>query len=244
MSSQQSKGIAFVTGSGRRLGRQLAYAFAEAGYDVVLHAHRSIDGMREAADAIKTAGREAWTVEGDLSRADEIARIAGEVRDIAPRLDVLVNNAGAFPQTTFENITEADWDTAVDINAKSQFFLTRACAPMLESAGGNVVNIVSAGAFEAWKNHIPYNISKAAAVMVTKALAKALAPGIRVNGVAPGIILVPGEETRDPVPESRIPLQRHGMPADLAEAALFLARTRYITGHILPVDGGLMWGKI
>ncbi len=231
--------ITFITGSGRRLGRQLAYEFADAGYDVILHANESLDGMAEAERVIRSKGREAYTVRGDLRRVAEIRRIADDLASITDHLDVLVNNAGVFPEAAVEMVTEEMWDLAQDVNVKAMFFLTQAVLPLLRRVGGNVVNIVSAGGFEPWKKHIPYNVSKAGAVMLTRALAKALAPEIRVNGVAPGVIIIPGEEERDHIPAQRFPLQRYGTPRDIADAVLFLASgTSYITGHILPVTGG------
>ena len=234
-----SSRIAFVTGSGRRLGRQLAFALADAGYDVILHANQSRDGAREAAEAIRARGREAHTVFGDLRSVAEIRRMAGEVSSIAPRLDLLVNNAGVFPFASFEEVDEETWDMALDVNCKSAFFMTQSLVQSLRDAAGSVVNLASAGGFEPWKQHIPYNVSKAGMIMLTRAMAKALAPAVRVNAVAPGVIIIPGEEEIDHIPASRFPMQRYGTPDDLARAVLFLAEgNSYITGHILRVTGG------
>ncbi|MBE0644984.1 MAG: SDR family oxidoreductase [Bacteroidetes bacterium] len=229
----------FITGSGRRLGRQLAYAFAGRGYDVILHAHESTDGLHEAEAYIRQLGREVFSVQGDLSRVDEIRRMAAEIAERVPRLDVLVNNAGVFPTAAFADVSEEIWDHTNDVNTKSQFFMTQALEPLLRAAHGCVVNVASAGGYEPWLNHIPYNVSKAGVIMLTRALAKALAPDVRVNAVAPGVIIVPGEETIDHIPASRFPMQRYGTPQDLADAVFFLAEgTSYVTGHVLPVDGG------
>lgn len=231
--------IAFITGSGRRLGRQLAYAFADAGYDIILHAHASLDGMEEAAEQVRNRGRRAYRVQGDLQQVADIRRMAAEIANWTATLDVLVNNAGVFPSAAFDEVTEETWDHALDVNCKSMFFMTQALAPLLRAAKGCVVNIASAGGYEPWNNHIPYNVSKAGVMMLTRGLAKALAPDIRVNAVAPGIIIVPGEEVLDHIPAARFPMQRYGTPQDLADAVLFLAEgTAYITGHVLPVTGG------
>ncbi len=231
----------FITGSGRRLGRQLAYAFAAKGYDIILHAHESTEGLREAEARIRDLGRDVFAVQGDLSQVAHIRRIGEEISARVSRLDVLVNNAGVFPTAAFEEVTEEIWDHALDINTKSQFFMTQALAPLLRAARGCVVNVASAGGFEPWKNHIPYNVSKAGVIMLTRAMAKALAPDIRVNAVAPGVIIVPGEEVLDHIPASRFPMQRYGTPGDLADAVFFLTEgTSYITGHILPVAGGAL----
>jgi pteridine reductase len=231
--------IVFITGSGRRLGRQLAYAFADAGYDVILHARESVDGMREAAAQVQKRGRRAFQVQGDLQRVDDIRRMAGEIAAVTPRLDVLVNNAGVFPSAAFDDVSEEIWDRTLDTNCKSVFFMTQALAPLLRAANGSVVNIASAGGFEPWKNHIPYNVSKSGVIMLTRGLAKSLAPDVRVNAVAPGIIIVEGEEVLDHIPAERFPMRRYGTPQDLADAVLFLAEgTAYVTGHVLPVAGG------
>jgi len=231
--------IAFITGSGRRLGRQTAYALADAGYDIILHANDSIDGMEEAAAQICNRGRRAYTVRGNLREVEEIRRIGKEIAAITDSLDLLVNNAGVFPSAAFDDVTEEIWDQAQEVNCKSYFFLTQSLAPLLRSAHGCVINFASAGGFEPWNDHIPYNVSKAGVIMLTRALAKALAPDVRVNAVAPGIIIVPGEEVLDHIPASRFPMQRYGTPQDLADAVLFLAEgTAYITGHVLPVTGG------
>ncbi|MDX9759733.1 MAG: SDR family oxidoreductase [Bacteroidota bacterium] len=230
---------AFITGSGRRLGRQLAYAFAEHDYDLILHAHESVDGLREAEEGIRDRGADVFSVTGDLRRVADIQRMAADIRARIDMLDVLVNNAGVFPTAGFDAVTEAMWDETLAVNTKSPFFLTQALVPLLRAARGCVINIASAGGYEPWNSHIPYNVSKAGVMMLTRGMAKALAPEIRVNAVAPGVIIVDGEESIDHIPASRFPMQRYGTPDDLAAAVLFLAAgTTYITGHILPVTGG------
>ena len=237
MASQER--IAFVTGSGRRLGRQIAYALADAGYDVILHAHESIDGMREAAEHIGSLGRRAYQLTGDLRRLDDIRALGESIAGITGELDLLVNNAGVFPRAAFEDVTEEVWDRAQDVNVKAYFFMTQSLAPLLRARGGNVVNMASAGGFDPWKNHIPYNVSKAGVVMLTRALAKVLAPDVRVNAIAPGVIIIPGEEVLDHIPSDRFPMERYGTAQDLADAVLFLADgNTYLTGHILPLAGG------
>lgn len=230
---------AFITGSGRRVGRQLAYAFAANGYDLILHAHERVDGLREAEVSARDRGAEVFSVTGDLRRVADIHRMAEEIHRRIDALDVLVNNAGVFPTADFDEVTEQMWDETLAVNTRAPFFLTQALAPLLRAARGCVVNIASAGGYEPWNSHIPYNVSKAGVMMLTRGMAKALAPDIRVNAVAPGIIIVEGEESIAHIPASRFPMQRYGTPDDLAAAVLFLAEgTTYITGHILPVTGG------
>ncbi len=231
--------IACVTGSGRRLGRQIALALAGAGYDVVVHANATRAGMERTADDIRGLGRRAWCMPADLRDVDALRALAAQIGDVCGRLDLLVNNAGVFPEAAFDEVTPEIWSLAMDVNARAAFFLTQACAPLLRTSRGAVVNIASMGGFHPWKRYLPYNISKAALVMVTRGLAVELAPDVRVNAVAPGIIYVPGEEEGEPPAAARFPLQRIGTPADLTAAVLFLASdAAYITGHVLPVDGG------
>lgn len=237
MASQER--IAFVTGSGRRLGRQIAYALAGAGYDVILHAHESTDGMQEAAEHIGGLGRRAHQLTGDLRKLDDIRALGEAIAGITGGLDLLINNAGVFPRAAFEDVTEEIWDLAQDVNVKAYFFMTQVLAPLLRARKGSVVNMASAGGFDPWKKHIPYNVSKAGVVMLTRALAKVLAPDVRVNAVAPGVIIIPGEEVLDHIPDDRFPMKRYGTAQDLADAVLFLAQgNSYLTGHILPLAGG------
>ncbi|HOJ02589.1 MAG TPA: SDR family oxidoreductase [Bacteroidota bacterium] len=230
---------ALITGSAHRLGRHIALALADAGYDIVLHAHEAHARLAAVEEEVRARGREVFSVVADLRSVEEIRDMARVVAGRIERLDVLVNNAGVFPEAPFEEVTEDMWNLAVDVNTRAPFFLTQAVLPLLRAASGCVVNIVSAGAYEPWSRHIPYNISKAGAHMLTRALAKALAPDVRVNGIAPGIILMPEEEEREHIPATRFPLQRYGTAVDIAEAVLFLCeRAPYITGHVLPVTGG------
>jgi pteridine reductase len=232
---------AFITGSGRRLGRQLAYAFAEAGYDIILHAHTAVEGMKEAEKAITSKGRNVLCTIGDLSELSEIKRIALEIRSAYDNIDVLINSAAVFPESSFDDVDEALWDRTIALNTKSVFFLSRELYPLLLKARGCIINIASVGAYESWLKHIPYNISKAATVRLTQALAKELAPEIRVNAIAPGTILVPGEEERKHIATDKIPLKRYGTIDDINDAALYLAeKAMYLTGHVLPVDGGML----
>lgn len=232
--------IACITGAGRRLGRELALGFARAGYDVVLHAHRSMPGAEAAAAAIRDMGRNAWTVQADLSTMQGIDAVAGALRARAPRLSVLVNNAGVFPSASFEETDAAAWDEAMGLHARAPYFLAQACAPLLRAARGSVITILSAGAFRAWTDHTAYTISKAAGAAATRAMAKALAPQVRVNAIAPGMLALDERGTAAELSADRIPLGRHGTAEDILRAALFLADASYCTGIVLPVDGGLL----
>ena len=234
--------IALVTGSGRRLGRRIALGLAEGGYDLILHANRSAQGALKTVDEIKTKGGMAYLVTGDLSRVEDIRKMVEQTEAISDRLDLLVHNAGIFPTRSFEEVDEALWDATLNTNLRSIFFLTQGLLPLLKRApGSSIVNLASLGGYQPWVNHIPYCVSKAGVVMLTRALAKQLAPGVRVNAIAPGIIVIPGEEEREHAPAGRIPLGRYGSAEDAVRTILFLAESAsYITGQIVPLDGGTL----
>lgn len=230
--------IALVTGSGRRLGRTIALGLAEAGMDVILHAHTSKAALDGIAEEIRALGRHVWIQPADLRSMANIDYLVGQVSREPGRLDVLVNNAGIFPKAPFGSITVNDWDETMQVNLRAPFFLAQGLAPLLKESRGCIVNLASAGAYRVWPNHIPYNVSKAALTMATSALALVLAPEIRVNAVAPGIITVPGEEGPAPLPADRLPLQSFGTPSDLLSAVLYFIRAPHVTGQVLRVDGG------
>lgn len=231
---------ALITGAGRRLGRHLALAFGNRGYRVLIHANDSMDSANDVQKEIESGGGWAAVLQADLSKHDEVLALAKQVNETAGKLDLLINNAGVFPERPFDEVDEELWDFTLDVNAKSVFFLSQQLAGMLTSAKGSIINMASSGAYDVWLKHIPYNISKAANVVVTRALAKQLAPDVRVNAIAPGIIVVPGEESGYSHPSAeRFALKRYGTPEDIVKAAIYLAEdASYLTGHILPVDGG------
>ncbi|NOY05523.1 MAG: SDR family oxidoreductase [Chlorobi bacterium] len=234
--------VALVTGAGHRLGRHIACGLAENGYDCVVHYHRAKAEAEETARQIRKRKRNVVLVRADLATMDGIATVVGAVREFTEYLHLLVNNAGVFPSAAFEQVTPEIFDHAINVNVRSAFFLSQQLLPLLRNArGSSIINIASAGAYQTWTNHIPYNISKAGLVMLTRALAKTLAPDIRVNAVAPGVIVVPGEPVRKELSPERIPLRRHGLPDDIVKAVLYLAEDAcYLTGHVLPVDGGII----
>lgn len=230
--------IALVTGSGRRLGRTIALGLAEAGMDIILHANTSKSLLEAVADEVRAFGRHAWILPADLQSMANIDYLVGQVAREPGRLDVLINNAGVFPKAPFGEVTVNQWDEAMSINVRAPFFLAQGLAPLLRASHGCIVNLASAGAYRVWPNHVPYNVSKAALVMATTALATVLAPEVRVNAIAPGIISLPGEDRQEAIPPERLPLQSYGTPADLVGAVVYLCRATHVTGQVLRVDGG------
>lgn len=235
--------VALVTGSGRRLGRQIAIALSEAGFDIVLNYNQSKDEAVKTLNRIKEIGREAIAIRADITKSNQVRKMVEKAIEKFGYIDVLVNNAAIFPKPVkFWEIDDELWDRVIDTNLKGQFLCSREVVKfMLERKKGKVINIASLGGLQVWTEHIAYNVAKAGLIMLTKAMAKALAPYITVNAVAPGTIIIPGEETGEikHIPEYKIPLRKYGKPSDITDVVVFLAtRGDYITGQVIFVDGG------
>jgi len=235
--------VAIVTGAARRIGASIVRALHERGLDVVVHYRGSADEAGALRDELLGLRRGSVAlIRADL--ADEAA--PEQIRDAALQafgcIDVLVNNASAFYPTPVGTATPAHWDELMTSNLRAPFFLAQACARELAEREGSIVNMVDIHGLVPLPNHPVYSQAKAGLIAQTRALARELAPQVRVNGVAPGAILWPESEQS---PEAgreileRVPLQRQGHPEDIAGAVAFLALDApYITGQILAVDGG------
>ena len=228
---------AVVTGGGRGLGRALVRALAEEGADVAFSYRESRRGALAEAEAVRRQGRRSFTGPADARVPGEVAAFVEEAADELGGLDLLVNNVGVFRRVSLDEMSEEVLDEAFDVNVKATVMASRAAAPhMRERGGGAIVNVASLGGLRPWPSHLAYCASKAALVMATRCLAVALAPRIRVNAVAPGVLDPPGAE--DAV-RRRIPAGRFGTHAETVEAVLFLlAGGSYTTGEVLRVDGG------
>lgn len=231
--------VALVTGAGHRVGRAIALGLAEAGHDLAVHYHASRDGAEETARMVRAAGRRAWALGIDLTDAAAPERLAQEVIAQAGRLDVLVNSAAIMERTPFGQVEAATWDHILNLNLRAPFLLAQAVAPILPD-GGCIVNIADLAAFETWPGYIPHGVSKSGIVYLTRALARVLAPRLRVNAVAPGTVLLP--EDMDPAAAEHLtrttPLRRDGSPADVVQAVRYLLDATYVTGEVILVDGG------
>jgi pteridine reductase len=231
--------VALVTGAAKRLGQAIALHLAREGSDVVVHFHQSAPEAQKVVSEITNLGRRAITMSADLAKKSDIDTLFADTKKEFGRLDVLVNNASSFLQADFASITEGIWDAALDVNLKAPFFCSQAAAPLLKQTNGIIINISDVAGFLGWTGYIPHSVSKAGVTMLTRVLAKALAPEIRVNAIAPGTITMPG----DP-PElaadfiKRAPLQRTGTIEDVTAAISFLINSPFITGEVLMLDGG------
>jgi pteridine reductase len=238
-SGTTSRRTALVTGAGRRLGRAIAVALGQRGMRVAVHYHGSASGAQETVQLIRDAGGDGFTLHGDLRQPGEPERLITRAIDQLGALDVLVNSAAVMIRTPLEEITESVWDEIFALNLRATFFCARAAATRMND-GGVIINIADLAAFEAWTGYIPHGASKAGVVYVTRALAKRLAPRVRVNAIAPGAVLLPDEWSRSEGERlaSTTPLKRLGSPADVTNAVLYLVDASYMTGETLIVDGG------
>jgi NAD(P)-dependent dehydrogenase (short-subunit alcohol dehydrogenase family) len=232
--------VALATGAGKRMGRAIALRLAAEGADVVVNYAKSRAGAEEVVRDIEAMGRRAVAVQADVSRKPEVQKLFAETEKQFGRLDILVNNAGMFFAAKFEELTEEQWDLIQNTNLKSQFLCAQAAAQLMKRNGrGRIVNISSLGGLLAWPKYAHYCVSKAGVIMLTRCLARALAPEILVNSVAPGTIQFEGD-LPDEEYIRRAPLHRTGTGEDIAEAVVFFCKTDFVTGQVMAVDGGRM----
>jgi pteridine reductase len=232
--------IALVTGGARRVGRAFSLALAQAGCDVVVNYNGSADEAAGTVADIERLGRRALATHADIARTDHIDRLVGETEHAFGRLDILVNNASLFERSPVDGITEEDWDRVLGVNLRGPFFLSQAAAPLLRRDGGGViVNILDLSALQPWPSFAHHAVSKAGLLHLTRVLARAFAPDIRVNAIAPGTVLPPEETEGEDGSERRV-VAREGTTDDVTRALLYLVHSDFVTGENLVVDGGRM----
>ena len=237
---------ALVTGGARRVGKAIALELARRGAAIVVHYGSSAGAAEETVAEIESLGTRAWAVQADLREVPAIDRLFAEIAELGAGLDVLVNSAASFERAPFEQIEPDAWDEVLALNLRAPFLCMQRAAPMMREsgspAGGAVVNISDLSGVTPWKRFAHHGTSKAGLIHLTRVAAAALAPGIRVNCVVPGAILPPpgmdeDSETWRKLGESA-PLKKTGDPEGLARAVAFLISNDFITGAVLPVDGG------
>jgi len=234
---------ALITGAGKRIGAVVAARLHAAGAGVAVHYFSSSDAADELVAELNAQRQEsAFALGADLTRSSELAPLVDAVVARTGRLDILINNASSFYPTELGTVTEADWDDLVNSNLKAPLFLAQAALPHLQQTQGTIVNMIDIHARRPLRHYHVYGAAKAGLAMLTRSLARDLAPEIRVNGVAPGAILWPEDGMSEKVKEGiirKVPLARAGEPDDIARTILFLVRDApYITGQIIAVDGG------
>ena len=222
------------------MGRAITLAVADAGLDVVVGFHGSAEAAREVVARVEGGGGRALAIRADLSTSAGAKSLAEAATTAWGRLDLLVNNASTFFATPFEEVGEEEWDRVMAVNLKAPFLLTQATAPALAASRGSVVNIVDLSALRPWSSHPHHSVSKAALAHLTRVAARALAPRVRVNAIAPGSVLPEEGATPEAVrlAGARIPLGGWGTPEDVARAVVFLDRSPFMTGEVVVVDGG------
>jgi NAD(P)-dependent dehydrogenase (short-subunit alcohol dehydrogenase family) len=240
--------VALVTGGATRVGRAISLAFAASGADVVVNYNSSAtEALRTEAD-IAALGRTALTFKADVSQAEHVQAMIDAAIARFGRLDVLVNSASIWRGTPWPDASEADWDLLHSVAAKGTFLCSRAAAPHLKAHGdGAIINITDLSALAPFPGYLAHSAAKAAVLNLTYALAIEMAPEVRVNAIAPGAVLPPPGFTPEMTAAAAKMnlLQRWGSAENIAGAAVFLAQADFITGILLPVDGGemLAWRK-
>jgi len=231
--------VALVTGAGKRLGRAVALRLASEGADVAVHYRGSDAEATEVVAEIEKLGRRAVAMRAELTSVEEIRALVQRAAHEFGRIDVLVSSAANFLPSSVISTTEEIWDASLDTNVKGPFFLAQAAAPWLRRSNGVIVNFADTGGILGWQGYIAHSISKAGMIMLTKTLAKALAPEVRVNAIAPGTITMAGDPPEWEQEFVKLaPLKKTGTPEDVAEAVSYLAGAKFLTGHVLVLDGG------
>ena len=232
--------VALVTGAGKRVGRAIALSLGAKGMRVVVHYNESVNGARDTVAQIIAAGGMASLASANLTDTRACERLIDEVVAEHGTLHALVNSAAVMARTPIGNVTAEEWDAMFALNVRAPFFLSQRAASHLGASRGCIVNIADMAAFETWKAFVPHGMTKAAVVQMTRALAHALAPDVRVNAIAPGIVLLP--DGFDAVSADHLrrttPLERFGTPEDVAQAVIYLLEADFVTGEVIRVDGG------
>lgn len=231
--------VALVTGAGKRLGKAVALRLASEGADLAVHFGKSEGEASAVVGEIEGMGRRAIAMKAELTGVEEIRALVQRVAHEFGRLDVLVNSAASFLPSSVISTTEEIWDASLDTNVKGPFFLAQAAAPWLRRSNGVIINFADTGGILGWPGYVAHSVSKAGMIMLTKTLAKALAPEVRVNAIAPGTITMPGDPPEWEQEFVKLaPMKKTGTTEDIAEAVSYLVSAKFMTGHVLVLDGG------
>lgn len=235
--------VALVTGAAKRIGRSIALRLAAEGAAVVVNYATSKAPAESVVREIAAKGGRAVAAQADVTKRTDVKNLMAKAEKEFGRIDILVNNAAVFFPVKFAELTEEQWDQVMNVNLKSQYLCAQEAAPIMKKQGrGRIVNLSSLGGLLAWPGYTHYCVSKAGTVMLTRCLARALAPEILVNSVAPGTIEFPGEDpaqarhAQDFV--ERVPLHHTGCGDDIADAVMYLVTADFVTGQTIAVDGG------
>lgn len=239
-----SRPVALVTGGAIRVGRAIALGLAEAGHDLVIGYRSSVGAAEETRREIERLGGAAHAVQADLATAEGPEVLVGSARERFGRLDVVVNSASSFRSMPLTDVDAEEFDAVMALNVRAPHLVVRAAADLLRTARGSVVNITDLSAFQAWTSYPHHAVSKAALAHLTRVQARSLAPDVRVNAISPGAVLPPddwSEERWSAIAEKAV-LGTTGGPEDVVQAVLYLVSAGFVTGHVIPVDGGRLLG--
>jgi pteridine reductase len=238
--------VALVTGGVRRLGRYISYFLADEGYDLaIIYNTSSKDEIDKTSSFLGSKNVRFKLYQCDIRNLGNLKHVIDEAGKEFGKIDLLVNNAGVIQKIAFEEITPQQFDDTMNINVRASLFTVQYSLEYLKrSSNPLVINIASLGGVMNWNGYIPYGTSKAAEIKLTQMLAKTLAPKIRVNAIAPGTIVIEGEEKNTPEKTSidKIPLKSYGKPEDIIEAVRYLINAKYVTGQVISVEGGRILG--
>ena len=232
-----------ITGAAKRIGREMAKAFFDKGWDIVIHFNNSIEDAQSLADQMNAQrSNSALIIQANLDHAKDIEKLADLALSKNGRIDALINNASTFYPTPVGTFSEANWEALMGSNLKAPLFLIQAFCEELKKNNGFIINVTDINVDKALINHSIYLAAKSGLQTLTRALAKELAPDIRVNAIAPGAILEPPNvewtsEQKNKIINS-VPIARMGTEKDIVDAAIYLSEAEYVTGQILNIDGG------
>ena len=231
--------LALVTGAAHRLGRAFAITLARQGYAILLHYHKSLSDAAVTENEIRSTGVPVYPVQADLTNDTALHSLLSSLDSLPHKLRVLVNSAAIMPRKDLRSTSSADWDAALDLNLRAPFLLAQKAAERMD-AGGLIVNVTDIGAHKLWTGYPAYVVSKSALETLTRMMAKAYAPSIRVNAIAPGLVLPSGDMTPEEWEKlvQRLPLRHPASPEEVASALEFLVRNESVTGQTIVVDGG------
>ena len=233
--------VALVTGAGVRIGQAVAVKLGQLGMRVVIHYHQSEEGAKQTIQKLPGEKSKHLVLQADLKDVSAIKELVHKAETLAGPVSVLVNNAAEFFPTPLFSTTEGEWDHLLTLNLKAPFFLSQALGEKMKfSGGGKIINMVDISAERPRKSFLPYCASKAALISLTKGLARVLSPEVQVNGIAPGTVLAPPEHIEMDLTASieNSLLKRIGKAEDIVQAVEYLLQSDFVTGTILPVDGG------
>ena len=232
-----------ITGAAKRIGREMAKAFFDRGWDIIIHFNNSIEDAQSLADQMNAQrSNSALIIQANLDHAKDIEKLADLALSKNGRIDALINNASTFYPTPIGTFTEDNWEALMGSNLKAPLFLIQAFCEELKKNSGFIINVTDINVDKALINHSIYLAAKSGLQTLTRALAKELAPDIRVNAIAPGAILEPPNvewtsEQKNKIINS-VPMARMGTEKDIVDAAIYLSEAEYVTGQILNIDGG------